>query len=84
MARLVVFGRKGCHLCDAVEVEIRSIGGTETSVTVVDIEKDPALLERYLWRIPVVTLAGKEVFEADMMDPNGSWKERLRSVLKAS
>jgi len=77
-----LFGRKGCHLCEIVEAEIRAIDMIETSLTVVDVDKDRALLEMYLLRIPVVTVAGKEVFEASMMDTNGRWKERLRSGLR--
>lgn len=84
MARLVMFGREGCHLCDMVEAEIRSIERIGTILTVIDVDKDQALLERYLLRIPVVMFAGEEVFEAKMMDPHGRWKERLRSVLKPS
>jgi len=82
MAQLVMFGGKGCHLCDMVEAEIRSIERVGSGLTVVDVGEDQALLERYLLRIPVVTSAGKEVFEARMMDLYGRWKEKLRSALE--
>ena len=73
----------GCHLCDLVEAEIRSMRGVEAMLTVVDIDSDQALRDSYWIRVPVVTVGGKEVFEAKMMDPDGRWRERLTLLLKA-
>ena len=81
MLKVVILGKEGCHLCDAVEAEIRS-KETGAEVTVVDIDKDQALHERYWMRIPVVTVGGKEVFEAKMMDLEGRWRKRLPSLLE--
>jgi hypothetical protein len=67
-----------------VEAEIRSMKGVRADVTVVDIDKDPALHDRYWMRIPVVTVGGKDVFEAKMMDLEGRWKKRLPSLLEGS
>ena len=83
MAQVVLYGRKGCHLCEMVEIEIRATGRIGRGLIVVDVDRDQVLLEKYLLRIPVVTVAGKEVFEVMMMDPHGGWKERLRSVLQS-
>ena len=76
---VVIYEKDACHLCEAVEAEIRSMETAD--VTVIDIESDPALLGRYLVRVPVVTTAGREVFEAKMMDRQGRWKAVLRSLL---
>lgn len=77
---MVLFSREGCHLCEAVEAELRSMkpaGG----VTVVDIEGDPALQARYFLLVPVVAVGGRELFKAKMMDREGKWKGELRSAV---
>lgn len=76
---VVLYRRNGCHLCEAVEAELRSLRVTG-GVAVVDIDGDPRLQARYFLRVPVVTVDGKEVFEAKMMDQGGKWKERLPSL----
>ena len=81
-SRVVVYGKEGCHLCDDVEAEIRSLAEFGGSLTVVDIEKDPALKTRYWMRIPVVMVGGREVFEASKMDLEGRWRKRLHALLK--
>ena len=58
--RLTVYGRPGCHLCDDARAVLDRVGEPYAQV---DIERDDALLARYLERIPVVTLDGEELFE---------------------
>jgi hypothetical protein len=79
---VVLFSKKGCHLCEAVEVEMRSITGSGTDLTVVDIEEDLVLHDMYWLRVPVVRVGGKDVFEARMMDLDGVWKMRLRDLVR--
>jgi Glutaredoxin-like domain (DUF836) len=79
---VVVYGKEGCHLCDDVEAEIRSLAESGGGLTVVDIEKDLTLKKKYWMRIPVVTVGGREVFEARMMDLEGKWRKRLPALLK--
>ena len=81
---VVVFRKEGCHLCDAVEEEIRSENDIGASLTTVDIDGDAALHDAYWMRVPVVTVGGREVFEAKMMDLEGRWRERLPSLLKGA
>jgi glutaredoxin len=81
-SRVVVYGKEGCHLCDDVEAEIRSLAESGGGLTVVDIEKDLTLKKKYWMRIPVVTVGGREVFEARMMDLEGKWRKRLPALLK--
>ena len=64
MRTVTLYGRPGCHLCDdarAVLLRVRR----EVSFELVerDIESDDALLRRYLERIPVVAVDGREVFD---------------------
>lgn len=79
MIEAIVYGKDGCHLCEAVEAEMRSMKTVD--LTLVDVEGDTALQSRYWARVPVVMVEGKVVFEAKMMDTEGSWKGRLRSLL---
>lgn len=74
---VTIFSKKGCHLCEAVEEEVRSVEDTSISLTVVDIEGDPTLQAGYLTRVPVVTVGGKEVLDANMMDVGGRWRKTL-------
>ncbi len=80
--KIVIFGKDGCHLCEAVEYEIRSMSEFRDCVTVVNIERGSSMRTEYLLRIPVVTVGGKEVFEARMMDLRGEWRKRLPALLK--
>jgi len=58
--RLVLYGRPGCHLCDDARQVLDGVGEPYAEV---DIERDDALLARYLERIPVITVDGEEAFE---------------------
>lgn len=60
---ITLYGRPGCHLCDDVEQSIRRIGEKIPLVLdVIDIHSDTALLEKYMFTIPVVAINGEEVF----------------------
>ena len=67
MSDVVLYGRKGCCLCDdAREVleRVRARRGSDAfSFQEVDIDSDERLLRAYLERIPVVTIDGAEAFE---------------------
>jgi len=57
---LVLYGRPGCHLCDDARDVLERLGHPFEEV---DIESDLALLRRYLERIPVVALDGREIYD---------------------
>jgi CBS domain containing-hemolysin-like protein len=62
--KVTLYGRPGCHLCEdalAVIEEVRSRVAFELEQR--DIESDEGWFKRYLERIPVVELEGREVFE---------------------
>jgi hypothetical protein len=64
MTEVVLYGKAGCHLCDEARMEIQSVRARRAfDLTEVDVSLDPVLHARYGERIPVVTVAGKEVFE---------------------
>jgi glutaredoxin len=60
MARLVLYSRPGCHLCDEARVVLERIGEPFDEV---DIDADDELFKRYLERIPVVILDGEELYD---------------------
>jgi len=60
MARLVLYGRPGCHLCDDARIVLERIGEPFEEV---DIDSDDELFKRYLERIPVITLDGEELYD---------------------
>jgi glutaredoxin len=60
MARLVMYSRPGCHLCDDARVVLLRVGEPFEEV---DIESDDELLKRYLERIPVIALDGVELYD---------------------
>jgi glutaredoxin len=59
-ARLVMYSRPGCHLCDEARVVLQRIGEPFDEV---DIESDDDLHRRYLERIPVIALDGEELYD---------------------
>ena len=60
MARLVLYGRPGCHLCDEARIVLQRIGEPFDEV---DIDSDDELFKRYLERIPVIILDGEELYD---------------------
>jgi glutaredoxin len=61
---VTLYGRPGCHLCDdAREVLERVRSEVPFELVERDIEADDDLLRRYLERIPVVALDGRELFD---------------------
>lgn len=56
---IVVYTREGCHLCDDAIALLR-LHGQEP--TLVDIDANPELRERYNLCVPVVEIDGKERF----------------------
>jgi hypothetical protein len=80
--QIVIFSKRDCHLCEAVENEIRSMTIVGSRLAVVSIDEDSVLHEKYWLRVPVVRLGSEDVFEAKMMDPAGEWRKRLRRLLE--
>jgi glutaredoxin len=73
VARLTLYGRPDCHLCDDAREVLLRVGEPFDEV---DIEADDELFKRLLERIPVVTVDGAEAFEL-FVDEN-----RLKALLQ--
>ena len=60
-ARVTLYGRPGCHLCDdAREVVARVCADLGESFTEVDIDADDELLDRFGEEIPVTFVDGRQ------------------------
>lgn len=72
---VVLYERSGCHLCDQVRVVLDALLG-EVGYQRVDIDTDDALILRYGFRVPVVSVDGVDRLEAPMTEGE------LRSLLR--
>jgi hypothetical protein len=67
---VTLYGRPGCCLCEEARVIIERVRGrVPFELHERNIEADDALLHRYLERIPVVTIDGREAFELLVDEP---------------
>jgi glutaredoxin len=60
VARVTLYGRPDCHLCDEARDVLLRVGEPFDEI---DIESDDELFKRYLERIPVVAVDGREAFD---------------------
>ena len=59
-ARLVLYGRRYCHLCEEMLAALRSLDA-HASPEIVDVASDPALEARYGEDVPVLMLGDIEL-----------------------
>ncbi len=60
-ARVVVYSRAGCHLCEAAEqVVAQLVAETGDDWARVDIDADPALREAFTDQVPVTFVDGRQ------------------------
>ncbi len=64
---VMVYSRKGCHLCDVVKETLRHVqGDADFEWRSVDIDDDPQLQEKYSDEVPVVFIDGRKAFKYRM------------------
>jgi thiol-disulfide isomerase/thioredoxin len=64
VVKVEIFSKKDCHLCDeAKAVLLRVQARTPFELVELDIEKDPALFERFKEEVPVVFVDGHKAFK---------------------
>jgi glutaredoxin len=62
--QVLLYTRPGCHLCEEAKREIAAAGCSDQyELEEINIDDDPALVERYGWEIPVVTINGIKAFK---------------------
>jgi glutaredoxin len=61
---VTLYAKAGCCLCDDARAMLEDLASArEFELREVDIRSDTALFERYRYRIPVITVDGREVLE---------------------
>lgn len=78
--RVVVYTRRGCGLCATAERLART-EARRADVELVDVDTDPDLQRRYHVRVPVVTVDGVEVAEAQVAP--GTIRQAVRAARRA-
>ena len=79
MARVTLYGKPGCHLCDEARAVVDAVRAERPfELEEVDVSLDPELHHRYGQRIPVVAVEGEEVCELGL-NP-GAVRDRLGRV----
>ena len=67
MQEVVVYSRRGCHLCDVVKETLRQVEGeAEFRWREVDIDGDPELRAKFNEEVPVVFIDGRKAFKYRM------------------
>jgi glutaredoxin len=67
MHDVVVYSRKGCHLCDVLKQTLIEIEGeADFQWREVDIDGDPQLRSKYNDEVPVVFIDGRKTFKYHM------------------
>ena len=72
---LVLYTRRGCHLCEAAEDLLAQLG---VNARLVDVDAIAALRDRYGLRVPVLELDGQPVAEGRFRE--GDVLTRLRAA----
>jgi glutaredoxin len=67
MHDVVVYSRRGCHLCDIVKQTLIQVqGDADFQWREVDIDADPELRLKYNDEVPVVFIDGRKAFKYRM------------------
>jgi glutaredoxin len=61
-ANVIIYSRPSCHLCEEAKEIMRAAGCSEYTLTEINIEGDPDLLDRYRNDIPVIFINDREAF----------------------
>ena len=72
---IVLYTRRGCHLCEAAEDLLAQVGA---GVRLVDVDTVTALRDRYGLRVPVLEMDGQPIAEGRFREED---IRRLRRVL---
>lgn len=64
MPSVILYSKPGCHLCDEARGYLEDAAAEHgIAYDEIDILRDPALFERYRYRIPVIVVDGAERLE---------------------
>ena len=64
MLTVTLYAKAGCHLCDEARDYLENAAADfEFELHEIDIRRDPAIFERYRYRIPIIVVNGEERLE---------------------
>ena len=68
-AEIIVYSRRGCHLCEVLLAELEPMVRGRARVSVRDVDHDPEWRSTYGERVPVVCVNGQEIcqFQLDRL-----------------
>lgn len=85
LTTITLYAKAGCHLCDEarawLEDALADLNPPGVEIAEVDIRRDPAIFERYRYRIPVITVDGVERLEGRI--EASEVEELLRSLAES-
>ena len=62
--KIRIYSKPDCHLCDEAKEAIERVTKRlHIEVEVIDIEKDPELMNQYRYDIPVIFLDDRKIFK---------------------
>ena len=68
---ITIYQRDGCHLCAIARAQLIEMQADhEFELSEIDIESSDELHQRYLERIPVIALAGEELYDFEINLPD--------------
>ncbi len=63
-AQVTFYTKAGCHLCEEARDKLEDIAAlTLYELTEIDIRSDPAIFEKYRYRIPVIIINSETLLE---------------------
>ncbi|HYE64165.1 MAG TPA: glutaredoxin family protein [Pyrinomonadaceae bacterium] len=81
-AHVIIYTRPGCHLCEEARQEILASDCADRYLLEeVNIDHDPALVERYGLEIPVITINGIKAFKYRLTA--AEFKRKLHRLARA-
>jgi glutaredoxin len=79
-ARVTLYTRAGCHLCEAVKQRLaRARRRARFELEEIDIDSDPALRALYNEEVPVVAINGRKAFKYHLEEEEFLKKLRART-----
>jgi glutaredoxin len=82
---ITVISKRGCHLCEQIASILESLKKSEHSfdLSILFIEDDSLLFDKYWIKVPVVRVNGTDIYEAeDLASPVGS-KVKLEKLVQS-
>ena len=66
MLELIVYSRRGCHLCELLLEELDPLVRNRARISVRDVDDDPAWQAAYGTRVPVVVCDGEDICQYNL------------------